>query len=397
MKKIAPSLFLLFYCQFAKAQTLPKLGNDTLIDVACWNIEWFGDVSNGPTNEALQFSNVLAVMNQTGMDVWAVEEMSSSATFASLTSQLSGFSSTNSTFSQTQKMCLFWKNSMFEFISSQHILTSYNYDFASRPPLMVTLKTIVDTAIFKPDTFYFIVLHMKAQSESDDAGRLQSYTRRKNASGWLKTYLETTLLAKKYFVLGDWNDDLINSIYSSSYPTPFKNFLDAGYLFLTKPLCDAGKKSYAFGSSMIDHIMISDSLRPFYLNNSCNVFDNIGSYILNASSNTSDHYLVYSKFLNNRKPITIKDSSQVGVNDLANIESFKIFPNPSKGKFSIENNSNAVLTISLLDYYGKELLLIDDFKSGELDFSRFAKGYYFLKIKSKNSISYINHKLILCD
>ena len=140
-------------------QNIPKIGNDTLLDIAAWNIEWFGDTGYGPTDETLQFNNVKAIIEKTDLDVLALEEMSNSASFISLTNSLPNYSSVNSTFSQTQKMCLFYKKSMFNFINAEHILSNSNYDFASRQPLMVTLATKGDS--LKIDTMYFIVVHLK--------------------------------------------------------------------------------------------------------------------------------------------------------------------------------------------------------------------------------------------
>src|SRR6266542_1345182 len=38
--------------------TIPPQGTATSLDIGNWNIEWFGDPSNGPANDALQESNV---------------------------------------------------------------------------------------------------------------------------------------------------------------------------------------------------------------------------------------------------------------------------------------------------------------------------------------------------
>src|SRR5689334_24916982 len=66
------------------AVTIPGKGTATTLDVANWNLEWFGDTANGPTNEALQLSNVRDVIAGTDFDVWGLEEVVSSSTFASL-------------------------------------------------------------------------------------------------------------------------------------------------------------------------------------------------------------------------------------------------------------------------------------------------------------------------
>jgi len=52
-----------------KATISAKSAGDTL-DVASWEIEFFGSTSNGPTNETLQLSNVRDVIAGTDVDIW---------------------------------------------------------------------------------------------------------------------------------------------------------------------------------------------------------------------------------------------------------------------------------------------------------------------------------------
>ncbi|MNY10712.1 Endonuclease/Exonuclease/phosphatase family protein [compost metagenome] len=196
------------------------------------------------------------------------------------------------TYSQTQKTALFYKKELFDVISSNHILTSsnFNYNFAGRPPLEIVLKTKVPAA---PDTIYAIVIHLKAYAEQE------SYDRRKEAATILKTnYLDLYRKNKKTIVLGDWNDDLDQSTFNGM-ETPFKIFLDNpnDYFFPTKALSDAGKTSYAFYSgSFLDHIMVTSPLKVNYIPESANVLDMMPAYISNFSQNTSDHYPVISSF-----------------------------------------------------------------------------------------------------
>ncbi len=280
----------LFCLHITKAQ-VPKLGNDTLLDIACWNTEWLGNTSNGPSDEQLQYDNVKLVMNNTDIDVWGLCEVSDNTTYTNLVNQLPRYQSVISTFSQTQKTALFYRSSMFDIISTQQVLTEsqYNYDFAGRTPLEVVLKTKNAAVI---DTIYFYVVHLKAISEQE------SYNRRKNAAAHLKTFLEVNRAGKKTVVIGDWNDDLDIATFGS-LETPFKNFLSdtARYFFTTYPLSLAGKKSYAFiNGSMIDHQLISKPLKSFYVEGSSVVLDQMPTFISNFSNNTSDHYPVLSFF-----------------------------------------------------------------------------------------------------
>ena len=167
---------VLFALRPVFSQTLPKLGNDTLLDIACWNVEWFGDVNYGPSDEVTQYNNIKALMMQTEFDILAMEEISNLNTYNTLSNEVaSKYDTYISTFSASQKMGLFWRKSMFDIIgvSTINILTdpTNNYYFGTRPPLQVCLKTKGGT---KTDTLYFLVLHMKAQTESTDAGRFES-------------------------------------------------------------------------------------------------------------------------------------------------------------------------------------------------------------------------------
>lgn len=72
-------------------QVVPAKGTDTTLDIASWNIEWFGDTSNGPTNEALQLQNTRDVIAGADMDIWGVAEIVSLTQWNSLKAQLPGY------------------------------------------------------------------------------------------------------------------------------------------------------------------------------------------------------------------------------------------------------------------------------------------------------------------
>src|SRR5688572_5765540 len=72
-------------------QTVPRKGGDTTLDIPSWNIEWFGDASNGPTNETLQLQNARAVIAGADMDIWGVAEIVSLTQWNSLKAQLPGY------------------------------------------------------------------------------------------------------------------------------------------------------------------------------------------------------------------------------------------------------------------------------------------------------------------
>ncbi len=354
---------------------VPKLGNDTLLDVATWNVEWLGESGYGPTDENLQYNNVKNLIAQTDFDVIALQEMSNGNTFFNLSDFLfSKYGALNSTFQATQKMCFFYKKSMFEIIPSlsKNILLQYaNYEFATRPPLQVALQTIGGD---KTDTLYFIVVHMKANT-GNTASKQEAYNRRKAAADYLKTYIEQDLQGKKCIVLGDWNDDLNKSIFNN-LQTPYQQLLDDGYQFATKPLSDAGKRSYAFGGGMIDHILLAKSIDSFYISSSAKVFDGVGSYITNYSNTTSDHYPVYAFF--DWKKLTTKPILPPKPTSLSEIESMLnvvVYPNPASNFISLNKQAEEVVIYNML---GSEQLRYTAPQS-VYDISMLENGLYVLK------------------
>lgn len=333
-------LFLSFWCIASTAfAQVPKYGNDTLLDVACWNVEWLGNSSNGPTNEPLQYSNVRTIIRNADVDMWGLCEVSDNTTWINLLNDLPEYDGTIATYSQTQKTALLFKKSMFSMLSWQMILTQsqYNYDFAGRPPLEVVLTTKGNSQI---DTLYVYVIHFKAFADQD------SYNRRKNASVYLKTYLDANRKNDKVMVIGDWNDDVNLPTWSGATQSPFINFVSdsLNYFFISKRLSDLGKSSYALsGGSMIDHLLINDANFPFYVANSSRVLDSLPFYISGYVNNTSDHYPVMGYFNYKRYPVL-----PLSVNELHHTQlRATLFPNPASSYLSIDGND----VFTRVDFY----------------------------------------------
>jgi hypothetical protein len=361
-----------------------KQGDDTLLDVGCWNIEWFGDASNGPSNEPLQYTNVKAVLSNTDIDVWGLCEVSSLTTYMNLIDDLEIYDEILASFSQTQKTALLWKKDMFDLVSWQMILNTsqYNYDFAGRPPLEVVLKTKNVPVI---DTIYFYVVHLKAISDQE------SYNRRKNASGHLKTFLDANRSNKKVTVIGDWNDNVTFPTWSGATESPFKNFVDdtANYFFTSKLLSDLGKKSFARSDgTMIDHQLISNELFTFYVDSSAKVLDNLPQQISGYVDNTSDHFPVLS-FYNLKR----QDSVTTNLPESLASYSIAVYPNPVSSMFYVESKQ-PVKELLVTDLSGRslttEMEIEGDNKYRVLIPSGTERGMYilYLKLESGNSIVY---------
>ena len=329
-------LIALFLVQTIANAQVTKVGNDTLIDIGCWNVEWFGDNTNGPDDETTQYNNVKNIIQKTDVDVWGLCEVSSNSTFDGLLTELTAYNGVNSVFSQTQKMAMIWKKSAFDLISFQNISdpseSNFGFAFAGRPPLEVVLKT---RGFAITDTIYFYVVHMKANSGSADQ---DSYNRRKDASTYLKKYLDNAARRnRKVVVLGDYNDDIDQSVVSisgSPLPTPFANFINdsAKYFFPSLRLSLNNETSYpGFNPpNMIDHQLNSRTLSDsFYVKNSAAVLKQLSTQVTNYTNTTSDHYPVLARY-------NFKRVLKTGISEATTMQKVQVYPNPASNKLRLQ-------------------------------------------------------------
>lgn len=282
----------------AQAAVVPGKGAADTLDIASWNIEWFGDAGNGPGNEPLQLQNARDVISGTDMDIWGVAEVVGTSQFNSLKSQLAGYAgflandptvvNGSAYYAGTeQKVGILYKSSVASVRDARVILTGSDNDFAGRPPLQVTLRVTLNG---RTEDIVVIVMHAKCCADS------ASWTRRANAANALKTYLDANFPSQKVWVIGDFNDDLDASITVGS-PTPYANILSdtARYRFPTKALSDAHIASTVDFPDTIDHHLASDEAHAQLLAGSVQVH-RVDQFIANYGNSTSDHYPVLSRY-----------------------------------------------------------------------------------------------------
>jgi endonuclease/exonuclease/phosphatase family metal-dependent hydrolase len=278
--------------------TVEPRGAASTLDVANWNLEWFGDTGNGPTNEPLQLSNARDTIAGTNFDVWSLEEVASASAFRNLVNQLPGYagviasdtvvSGGSASYSTNeQKPALVWKTSLATLVSARIILTSSDSDFAGRPPLEVRLSISLNGAT---QDRIFIVLHMKAFADAT------SRQRRANASAALKSFLDSTYPTQRVIVLGDWNDDLDTSILAGQ-PSPYRNFVNdpARYTFTTRPLTDAGVATTCDFSDAIDHQLVTNEIAGDSVSGSVEAYE-LDAQIPSYCTTTSDHFPVLVRY-----------------------------------------------------------------------------------------------------
>lgn len=289
------------------------------LEIVNWNIEWFGSSANGPANDSLQEQNVKKIFQNIGADLYALVEIVDTTRLGNVVRSMPGYSyvvsnygsHTNPTvtgdgpLSEAQKLGFVYKTSMFSNITTTPLLNlatntagdaaSKNYDnwSSGRYPFMmnadVTLHGITKN-------IKFIVIHAKANTSPT----VTSYNRRKEGADSLYKLLNTTYPTDNIIILGDFNDDFDSTITSGITPriTSYSSFVNdsVNYPTLTLPLSRVGKKSSLSFSDMIDHVVVSNEMRPFYISGSASVLTDVTSLVSNYGSTTTDHYPVYSRY-----------------------------------------------------------------------------------------------------
>lgn len=356
----------------ARAQ-IQDVGSDATLDIATWNIEWFGHPSNGPSNDTVQLQNVADIINGSGVDLWAMQEIARSNRFDELLASLPDYwSGLLATDSGEQRIGYLWDTRVLGLRQWTHILQSFDYEFAGRPPLKAEfMVTLPDTSFIAS----FITVHMKAFSDRT------SYERRAEAAKRIKNHIDFTGLATQpVFFLGDYNDELLSSTYNGQ-PSPYQPFIDdsGDYEALTLPLEEAGGYSFQSGS-FLDHIIVSNEADAMWISGSTRVLTNLVT-VNSFYARTSDHLPVVASF----GPSTV--TSTEGAADLPDeIVLSTPWPNPSNGLISLEYRANdSDARIYVMDILGR-IVHEAPVASGTngLDMQTLAPGLYLIRLIDRN-------------
>lgn len=277
------------------------VGTAATLDFATWNLEWFGDTGRGPNDEALQLDNVSFVISGLDMDIWSVQEVTSSSHFSDLLDSLEGYDGflANDPIVQSdsayydgfddkeQKIGLIYKPGLITVNSARVILTDYDYEFAGRPPVEIHLTATVDG---QSQDIIAILIHAKCCTKNQD------YDRKSASAGALKTYLDSTWPNAHVMVFGDFNDDIDTSI-STGRESVYKAFVDdsTSYTFPTWQLSDSGISSTVEYTDVIDHHLNSNELYELYVEGSVMSFQP-EDYIDGYGNTTSTHYPILTRY-----------------------------------------------------------------------------------------------------
>lgn len=308
LSSIAIILFLLAAAEIVLSQDRDNndwshIPDTETFDVMTWNIEWFGDKNNGPSNLDRQRSNVLLVLQYLRPDLVAVQEIVDEDFFLLLIQELNDglpddyqYSGFITKYQQPQQVGFIYNTVTVDSLFSNLIDAEdgqSSYAWAGRFPLQFVYQARVGNV---SKIMYSVVVHAKAASGNFDQ---ESYNRRTTASGDIKTYFDTRVTPHSPLIfLGDYNDDVIRSTLGANFDSPYKNFVDSpDYTVVSQTLSERGEESWKRENrrgSMLDHITVNHHLHDYWLQGSEMVF--VPDFINNFSTTTSDHRPVYARF-----------------------------------------------------------------------------------------------------
>lgn len=280
------------------AARIARVGSATTLDVGTWNLEWFGDAGNGPTNEQLQLTTVRSALAGMNLDIIGVQEVVSQSHWDQLEEGLPEFTGflagesivtggAASYSANEQKVGLLFKRSVATLVRARVVLAGNDFEFAGRPPLEVTLRVGLNGATRQ---LTLLVVHMKAFADS------VSWQRRASAALALKEYLDTSWPIQEVMVIGDFNDDLDNSI-TARRASPYSIFLGdvTRYVFPTLALSNAQVPTTVGFRDAIDHQLITNELAASFVAGSARAIA-LDQVITNYAQVTSDHYPVVTSY-----------------------------------------------------------------------------------------------------
>ncbi|MBC6989720.1 T9SS-dependent choice-of-anchor J family protein [Hymenobacter sp. BT491] len=303
----------------ATSVTVALSGNtfnpDNTLEVVNWNLEWFGSPQNGPTNDDQQQANVRTVLNSLQADIYGLVEVVDTVRLGSIVRQLPGGGYTykvsdfgsfadnaqDADYASAQKLAFVYKTSIFKNVTISSLFRctqaencpEYNYWSSGRFPYLMDADVTLN-GITKH--FTFVLIHAKANTSPTAT----SYDRRKNAADGLKAKLDADYANSNVVILGDFNDDLDVTITTglTTTITSYSAFTTdpANYTALTLPLSQAGLRSTVSYNDIIDHVVVTNDVVPFYLPNSATILTGVANLVPNYGNTTTDHYPVQTRY-----------------------------------------------------------------------------------------------------
>ena len=232
------------------AQNLEDLffGDESSLDIATWNIEWF------PKNDQVTVNYVTEIIELLDLDILAIQELDDTTMFDQMLENLPAYAGYYQS-SWFAGLAYIYKTDLVEVNNIYEIYTTSPYWNAfPRSPMVMDIN-------FMGENYFIINNHFKCCGDGiiDFDDMSDEENRRYTAINLIKQYIYNNLPDKNVIVLGDLNDDIAESSYNV-----FQEVLDDSthYQFADIEIAQGNSSEWSFPNwpSHLDHILITNEL-----------------------------------------------------------------------------------------------------------------------------------------
>lgn len=337
MRKLITLLLTAFTLVVANAQDLSdlKFGTDTTFDVITWNIEHF------PQAGVTTVDDVKNIIKNLNVEVIAIQEIEDTAAFTKMVNELEGYDGFYGNWYYIA--CGYIYKSDVVTVNNKEELFHGDFKIFPRPAYLFDVN-------YNGERFYILNNHFKCCSGSED--------RRSAACAQLKEYIDNNLPDENVIVLGDLNDEIVDSI------NVFQNFIDdkENFFFADMAVAQSDSEYWSYESwpSHLDHILITNELFEHTPNATTIQLDDYFSPTSYYKDSISDHL-----------PVGINISLSAPLHVYSNFFATKMIvdlpANHQSGTLSVSDSSNKLLyTVSLTGQQDKIKFKTKSFPQGIL-------------------------------
>lgn len=265
---------------------IPYPGTDATLDIVTFNVETMPlDLKTGKDNYT-RVIMIASLLNSINADVYGLQEVATESGFNQLLDLMPGYTGKfYPIYNSDWNLAYIFRKKDITVDETATKLLFPNSEYFLRPPFEVKIhhkETNLDV--------YIIDNHFKA------SGGDANETNRRTASAMLKDYLDTSHPTDAVVMLGDYNDEIASTSYSTN---PYLNFVNDpdNYEFADMGIAKGSQLWWSYPSypSHIDHILITNEL-----------FSNLDTTIVYKASPC---YPDYGTVISDHRPVGIRLSA----------------------------------------------------------------------------------------
>ena len=356
------------------------------LDITTWNLDWYGstDTTRGPSDKERQRRSIRQVMDSTGADIYALQEVLTQEALDALSDSIQGSYANLFAVDVTsdQKMAYIYNTETITPITWGLAVNGGSQAWANgRYPFRMTFDAMIDG-----QTRRMVIFTIHGKATGDSTAQLD-YQRRKTDAETFHQYLADFYADTSLFVMGDYNDILTASVVDSTFDTPYQVFLDddARWWSPTLPLEERGLNSYVgFNQSFLDHALVTTDMEGFHHRT---FLEAPQAYLSLYSATVSDHLPVTSRYFIDPTVSVDEEIDPQGAQ-------VRLAPNPmiDHGTAEITIPTGGHVRVDIVDPMGARTSVLDEIMTPQilavsLPINALTNGYYLLRVDIDGVVS----------